>query len=57
MLIGKAIFYLCKIKESVIFVTHQPRDLGSQQICDDGPVSLLTTKPDEGLTSSRLAVA
>src|SRR6266567_9035004 len=39
LLIGRqseTLFDRCELKQSVIFATHQPGDLGSQQIRDDG---------------------
>src|SRR5258708_4027461 len=50
---GETRFDLCEIKESVIFATHQPRDLGSEQIGDDGSISVLAIESDEGLTSGQ----
>ena len=40
---GETPFDRCQIKESVIFAAHQPGDLGSQQIGDDGSIAVLAS--------------
>src|SRR5258706_1760865 len=46
---GETLFDRYEIKKSVIFATHQPGDLSSQQIRDDSPVAVLAIKSDESL--------
>src|SRR5713226_2189469 len=47
-------FFTCASgSEPVIFATHQPRDLGSQQVRDDGSIPVLAIESDEGLTSGQ----